>query len=65
MSDEIGKEYYVEWAIEVSATTPLKAAQLALEIQRDPSSMAVVFNVFDSDGEKVQIDLLDPEEDDV
>lgn len=36
-------EYLVTWAINVEADSPEEAAELALEIQRDPESIATVF----------------------
>jgi hypothetical protein len=42
--------YTVIWQIEVDADTPFEAAQLALAIQRDPTSTATVFIVEDSEG---------------
>ena len=64
-------EYHVEWAIELDADSPREAAQEALTIQRDPDSIAVVFDVIEFDviefgnGESVRIDLLEEEEDEV
>ncbi len=37
------KPYRVTWSIELDAETPLKAAELALEIQRDASRDATPF----------------------
>ena len=46
------KQYTVVWEINgVDATSPEDAAKKALEIQRDPESIALVFRVF-GDGEK-------------
>jgi len=39
------QEYRVTWTIELDATSPENAAQLALQIQRDRASTAVVFEV--------------------
>lgn len=39
------KNYRVLWEIELEAETPLAAAQEALEIHRDPDSIALVFRV--------------------
>lgn len=50
-------EYRVEWAIDIEADTPEEAARLALEIQRDPASTAMVFTVTDEAGEVATIDL--------
>lgn len=38
-------EYHVSWTIDLEADTPEQAARQALEIQRDPSSIATVFEV--------------------
>jgi hypothetical protein len=38
-------EYLVTWQIEIDADSPQIAAQKALEIQRDSSSIATVFDV--------------------
>ena len=40
------KNYHVVWEIDVSAESPRDAAAQALAIQRDPSSIATVFDVF-------------------
>lgn len=45
-------EYVVVWAIEVSATSELEAAKIALEIQRDVNSSAVVFEVKKSNNKR-------------
>jgi hypothetical protein len=37
--------YKVTWTIDVEADTPEKAAIQALQIQRDPNSIATVFQV--------------------
>ena len=52
----MSKNYYVTWSIEVEATSPRVAAEMALEIQRDPESIATVFVVSDENGAAVQID---------
>lgn len=49
--------YYVEWRIDIDAETAEEAATKALLIQRDTDSTALVFNVCDSNGEWVQVDL--------
>lgn len=43
------KEYNVEWAITVDADSPEEAAELALELMRDPNSTATFFNVREAD----------------
>ncbi len=55
-------EYHVIWEIDLDAETPKEAAERALEIQRNPDSMAVVFSVCDDDGNLTQVDLMDDEE---
>ena len=39
-------KYRVKWELDVEADTPEQAAQKALQVQRDPESMAAVFEVF-------------------
>lgn len=39
------KHYLVRWNIDIFATSPEEAAAQALEIQRDPASLATVFEV--------------------
>ncbi len=54
------KTFTVSWLIDVGADTPEEAARKALEIQRDPQSLAVHFSVEDRDtGKTYEIDLLD------
>ena len=43
------KDYVVSWTIELQAETPRHAAEQALEIQRDPSAMATIFDVVPSE----------------
>ena len=38
-------EYLVTWQISITADTEQEAAKRALEIQRDPSSTATIFQV--------------------
>jgi hypothetical protein len=38
-------EYRVKWEIDVDARSPREAAHKALKIQRDPESIATVFEV--------------------
>lgn len=49
--------YLVTWAIDINTNSPEKAAEEALRIQRDPSSMATVFKVGDEDGKLWSVDL--------
>lgn len=51
------KNYLVEWYIDVEAESPQEAAEKALEIQRDPDSIATVFTVSDGDSSTVNVDL--------
>lgn len=54
--------YYIEWRIELDADSPREAAELALAMQRDPDSTAVVFHVQqmdDHDSDPACIDLLE------
>jgi hypothetical protein len=45
-------EYRVVWTIELTARSPRAAAEEALKIQRDPSSLATVFVV---EGEEIDL----------
>lgn len=55
-------EYRVSWSIDVDADDHAEAARLAQRIQRDPMSIATVFEVVARGGVlKVEVDLLDPE----
>lgn len=54
--------YRVTWIIDIDADTPREAALRALEIQRDPNSIAQVFEVSEPDSDPWTIDLLDPED---
>ena len=50
--------YRVSWEIDIEAESSRKAAEEALEIQRDPFSTATVFFVRESNCEKIEtIDL--------
>jgi hypothetical protein len=51
------KSYRVTWTIDVDAHGPREAAAKALEIQRDPDSIATVFNVVHTQEVKSTIDL--------
>lgn len=50
-------DYLVMWEIDINAKSPEAAAAKALEIQRDPNSVATVFDVTDEDGRTVRVDL--------
>lgn len=53
--------YLVKWVIDLEADTPEAAAREALRIQRDPDSVATVFEIHDDEGNYVQLVDLDPE----
>jgi len=67
--------FLVAWEIDIDADSPESAARRALEIQRDPESTAVVFDVMPIDeagvdpskAQTVRIDLMEtgPEEDSI
>ena len=50
-------EYRVTWTIDLDADTPEEAARKALEIQRDPESIATCFIVTDAHGNRCDVDL--------
>jgi hypothetical protein len=56
------KSYVVTWEIELDAESPLEAAREAQRIQRDPKSIASVFDVSDGSGDIERIDLDDEED---
>lgn len=50
--------YRVSWSIDLEAASANDAAQQALAIQRNPESIATVFEVFDDEGTHIaRIDL--------
>ena len=51
------QKYRVIWKIDLENETALGAALEALEIQRDPDSIATVFNVVPEDSDMQIIDL--------
>ncbi len=51
-------DYYVKWSINIEADSHHEAAKKALEIQRDPTSLATEFKVTLSNEYKT-IDLLE------
>ena len=53
------KDYLVIWEIDLKAESPREAAQQALEIQRDPESIATVFTVISEDFRAKKIDLME------
>lgn len=55
------KVYFVTWCIDIfDANSPEEAARRALEIQRDPDSIATVFDVTEMDCQKTT--RIDPNE---
>ncbi|MBE0558607.1 MAG: hypothetical protein IH628_15380 [Proteobacteria bacterium] len=50
-------EYKVVWEIDLNAESPEDAARQALEIQRDPESIATCFIVTDEKGNRHDVDL--------
>lgn len=56
------KDYHVEWHIDITARNQQEAAQIALNIQRDPESFATFFEVTDKgSGVRVTVDVGDGE----
>lgn len=51
--------YRVIWEIDIDADDPREAAEIALEIQRDPNSTATVFTCHDGFGNETCLDLTD------
>jgi hypothetical protein len=51
--------YSVNWKIDIEAESPVEAAKQALEIQRDPATLATVFEIYDEDGNHTSVDLLE------
>ena len=47
----MSNRYRVTWVIDLEASSPREAAQQALAIQRNPESIATVFEVSDDTGE--------------
>lgn len=52
------KHYVVTWEIDVFANDPQQAAEIALDIQRDPESEAIFFTVA-LHTDRHEIDLLE------
>lgn len=50
-------EYTVTWTIDLTAKSPKEAARMALDIQRDPESLATHFLVRDEQGQEKEVDL--------
>ncbi len=55
------QEYKVEWRIDINAESPEEAAFKALMINRDPDSIAVVYEVTDKFRVTTFVDLDDPD----
>ena len=55
-------EYHVTWEIDLAADSPREAAREALAIQRDPGSIATVFDVTDAAGRTDRVDLEESEQ---
>jgi len=52
------REFRIVWEIDLSAESFEQAGDLALEIQRDPASIATVFKITDqATGETRELDL--------
>lgn len=51
--------YVVTWTIDIEAGSARDAAQMALDIQRNPKSDAVCFHATENDGTRVFVDLND------
>lgn len=58
------KEYLVRWEVQVAADSPREAARLAQVMQRDPASLATVFEVLEVAyaQNSLWVDLAEPEE---
>lgn len=50
-------DYLVRWEINITADSPEAAAREALRIQRDPTSYATVFEVWDEGGIDTTVDI--------
>lgn len=56
------KQYLVKWEIDLSSDSPINAAKLALEVQRDKTNEALAFTVMEqATGEETDVDLLSDE----
>ncbi len=53
--------YSVNWKIDIEAESAVEAARQALEIHRDPASLATVFEIYDEDGNHTSVDLFETE----
>ena len=66
MPEKKQKEYLVVWQIDITARDHKEAAEIALDIQRDPGSLATVFDVYEQGAAGTflgrRIDLMDENE---
>jgi hypothetical protein len=53
------QHYRVVWEIDIFAQTPKEAAEKAWGHMRHPDSTANVFEVFDQDGGRTHVDLME------
>ena len=53
------QRFHVVWEIDIYAETPQKAAEAAWELMGESGSTACYFEVFDQDGNKTNVDLLE------
>lgn len=51
--------YHVVWEIDIEAESPREAAEEAWAIMCHPDSNANYFEVFDQNGDKTNVDLMD------
>ena len=51
--------YHVVWEIDIDAESPREAAEEAWAIMRYQDSRANYFEVFDQDGDKTNVDLME------
>jgi hypothetical protein len=56
------QNYFVTWEIDIEAESPVEAARRALEIHRDPESIATIFIVKDEAGDSTTVDLTEIED---
>jgi hypothetical protein len=59
----LSTSYQIDWRINLDAEDTQEAARKALQIQRDPESIATVFLVTDLSGRSEVVDLLEADED--
>lgn len=55
-------DYHITWRIELEAESFEEAAQIAQQIQRDPNSIATLFEVKDASGTLRELDIVPTEE---